>query len=56
MTITACEGDVVIHVNGIKTAELKDDPSRLEGHFVLQLHAGKVMQVMFKDIEIQELP
>ena len=56
MTITACGGDFVVHVNGIKTAELKDDPSPLEGHFVLQLHAGKVMQVMFKDIEIQELP
>jgi hypothetical protein len=52
MTIDARGGDVVVHVNGVKTAELEDDPSRPTGHFALQMHAGCVMEVMFKDIEI----
>ncbi|MBT3374901.1 MAG: DUF1080 domain-containing protein [Lentisphaerae bacterium] len=56
MTISARGGDVVVHVNGVKTAELKDDSGRPEGHFALQMHSGNVMHVMFKDIEIQELP
>ena len=53
MTIDAQGGNVVVHVNGVKTAELKDDPSRPEGHFALQMHAGCVMEVMFKEIEIR---
>ena len=52
MTIAAHGGHVVVHVNGVKTAELKDDPSRPEGHLALQMHSGNVMHVMFKDIEI----
>ena len=52
MTIAAHGGHVVVHVNGVKSAELKDDPSRPEGHFALQMHSGCVMQVMFKDIAI----
>ena len=52
MTIAAHGGNVVVHVNGVKSAELKDDPGRPEGHFALQMHAGCVMQVMFKDIGI----
>ena len=54
MTISAHGGNVVIDVNGTKTAELKDDKSRPEGHFALQMHAGCVMHVMFKEIEICE--
>ncbi len=52
MTIEARGGNVVVEVNGVKTAELKDDPSRAEGHFALQMHAGCVMRVMFKEIEM----
>lgn len=52
MRIEAEGGHVVVYVNGTKTAELKDDPGRAEGHFALQMHAGCVMHVMFKDIEI----
>lgn len=52
MTIAADGGNVVVHVNGVITAELKDDPSRSEGRFALQMHSGTVMEVMFKDIEI----
>lgn len=54
MVIEAHGGNIVVTVNGIKSAELKDDPSRPEGHFALQMHAGCVMHVMFKDIEICE--
>ena len=52
MIIDARGGNVAVHVNGVKTAELKDDPSRPEGHFALQMHAGCVMLVMFKEIQI----
>ena len=53
MVIDAHGGNVAVHVNGIKSAELKDDPSRPEGHFALQMHSGTVMHVLFKDIEIK---
>ena len=52
MTIDAQGGHVVVHVNGVKSAEIKDDPGRPEGHFALQMHSGCVMHVMFKEIEI----
>ncbi len=52
MTIAAHGGHVVVHVNGVKSADLKNEPSRPEGHFALQMHSGCVMQVLFKDIEI----
>jgi len=55
MTIAADGGNVEVRVNGVKTAELKDDPGRRQGHFALQMHAGCVMLVMFKDVEILDL-
>jgi len=54
MTISAQGGHVVVHVNGTKSAEIEDDPGRPEGHLALQMHAGCVMEVRFKDIEIRE--
>ena len=54
MMISAHGGNVVVKVNGVVSAELKDDPGRPEGCFALQMHAGCVMQVMFKDIEIKK--
>ena len=54
MVIDAHGGNIVVHVNGVKSAELKDDPSRPEGHFALQMHSGLVMHVLFKDIEIKQ--
>ena len=54
MMIAAHGGHVVVHVNGVQTAELKDDPARPEGHFALQMHSGTVMHVLFKDIEIKD--
>ena len=56
MTIAAHGGHVIVTVNGVKTAELENDPSRPEGNFALQMHAGCVMEVRFKEIAIQEGP
>ncbi len=53
MTVAAHGRHVVVHLNGVKTVELTDDPGRSKGHFALQLHRGQDMEVMFKDIEIQ---
>jgi hypothetical protein len=54
MVIEARGGNVVVHVNGTKSAELKDDPGRPEGHFALQMHSGCVMHVLFRNIEIRD--
>ncbi len=54
MTVSAHGGHVVVYVNGIKSAELKDDPGRREGKFALQVHGGQDCEVWFKDIEIAE--
>jgi len=40
-------------VNGIKSAEVKDDPGRREGRFALQVHGGMDCEVWFKDVEIK---
>ena len=52
MKVSAQGRDITVYVNGYKTAELTDDPGRLEGHIGLQLHGGMDMLVMFRDIEI----
>jgi len=50
MTVSAHGRRIVVHVNGRKSAELKNDKGRLKGHLALQLHGGQDMNVMFKDI------
>ena len=52
MTVFAHGRHIVVHVNGLKTAELKKDKGRLEGHLALQLRGGQDMHVMFKDIKM----
>lgn len=52
MSVVAAAGRIVVHVNGHKTAELRDDPGRRDGFIALQLHGGQDMDVSFKDIEI----
>ena len=47
--------DARVYINGVLSAELKDDPGRLEGHFGLQLHGGQDMHVEFKELVIREL-
>ena len=54
MTVTAKGRDVTVTVNGVTTAELKNDPGRTEGHIALQLHGGQDMHVEFKDVDIRE--
>lgn len=56
MTVEAEGRDVTVYVNGVKTAEVKDDPGRTEGHLALQLHGGQDMEVRFRNIEIQGEP
>jgi len=53
MMVSAQGRNVTVEVNGKKSAELKDDPGRLEGHLALQLHGGNDMYVEYKDIEIR---
>jgi len=52
MTVAAYGKDVTVHVNGHKTAELRDDPGRTTGRFGLQLHGGQDMHVEFKSIDL----
>jgi hypothetical protein len=56
MIIVAKGKDVAVYVNGHKTAELKNDPGRTEGHIGLQLHGNMEMDVLFKDVLILENP
>lgn len=53
LVVSAQGGNVKVSVNGVTSAELKDDASRPAGQLALQMHAGNEMLVMFKDIEIQ---
>ena len=54
MTIMARGGNIVVFINGYKTASVSNDPGRTEGHLALQLHGGMDMNVLFKDIQISE--
>jgi hypothetical protein len=45
---------VAVDVNGFRTAELRDDPGRLEGRLALQLHGGQDCEISFKNLEILE--
>jgi len=51
MSVVAIGGRIVVHLNGFKTAELKEDPGRRSGQIALQLHGGQDMDVSFKDVE-----
>jgi len=54
MTVTAIGRNVTVHVNGLRSATLIDDPGRTEGRIALQMHGGQDGEVWFKDIEIAE--
>ncbi|MBI4586191.1 MAG: DUF1080 domain-containing protein [Planctomycetes bacterium] len=45
---------VRVFINGALTSEFEDTENRPDGHIALQIHAGGVTQVEFKDIRIQE--
>ncbi len=52
MVVSAHGENTVVHINGHRTVDLRNDPGRRDGHFALQLHASQDMQVEFKDIQI----
>ncbi len=54
MMVKAHGGNIIVVVNGKKSAELKDDPGRSEGKIALQIHANLDCDVWFKDLEISE--
>lgn len=56
MTVIACGRDVTVTVNGVTTAELKDDPGRTTGYIALQLHGSQDCEVLVKEIEIAGEP
>jgi hypothetical protein len=53
MTVSAHGGHIVVTVNGIKSAELTDDPGRAEGRIALQAHANLDCDLWFKDLQIE---
>ena len=52
MVIVAKGKDLTVYVNGMKSAEVKDDPGRVKGHIALQLHGDQEVEVWFKKVEI----
>lgn len=52
MQVSAKGGDIVVEINGKKSAELRDDPGRRDGPFALQVHGGQDVEVWFKDLEL----
>ncbi len=52
MTVSAHGRRIVVHVNGKKSAELIDDPGRLEGYLGMQLHGSQDVEMQFKDIRM----
>jgi hypothetical protein len=55
MKVRAVGADITVWVNGIKSAEVKNDKGRKEGHIALQLHGNQDMEVQFKSVKIKEL-
>jgi hypothetical protein len=52
MTVYAHGGDLKVQVNGITTAEVKNDPGAKTGYMGFQLHGGMDMHVEFKDVQM----
>ena len=54
MEVTAIGGDITVKVNGVVSAELKNDTGRTEGKVALQMHGGQDMEVYFKNVKLIE--
>ncbi len=52
LEIHAHDGDLTMHVNGVKTGEFKNDPGRKSGRLALQLNPRKDLEVYFKEFAI----
>lgn len=55
LRVVAKGRDVDVFVNGERTAELRQDPGRLEGRIALQLHGGQDMHVEYRDLRVRRL-
>ncbi|MEM7697573.1 MAG: family 16 glycoside hydrolase [Verrucomicrobiota bacterium] len=56
MDVTTRGGRITVHVNGVKSAEVFDDPGRSSGQFGLQLHGNQDMDVEFASVELLSIP
>lgn len=54
MVVSAHGHRIVVHVNGVKTADFPTDPGRSEGRFGLQINPRQELEAMFRNIEILE--
>jgi hypothetical protein len=54
MEVRARGQNIVVKVNGTKSAELTADAGRTEGKVALQVHANQDCDIWFKDLEISE--
>jgi hypothetical protein len=54
MTVSAQGKRITVDMNGMRSAEVRDDPGRREGQLALQVHGGQDCEMFFKDIEILE--
>lgn len=52
MVIHAHGGRVVVHINGTKTAELRDDAGRKEGRLALQANPRQNLEVYYRNLEL----
>lgn len=52
MIVSALGRHVCVYVNGMKSAEIVDDPGRLSGKIALQMHGGQDNEIYFKDLDI----
>lgn len=52
LVISAHGGDVTIHVNGVQTSAVRNDPGRRSGRLAFQLNPRQEIEVHYKDIAI----
>jgi len=55
MTVVAIGPRLVVHLNGHRSAEVKNDPSRPSGVIALQLHGRQDCDIQFRKVEIVDL-
>ena len=54
--VVRAEGDhIAVHLNGVKTVDLRDPEGERDGRIALQIHSGRSTVIQFRNIEIREL-
>ncbi len=56
MVVSAHGPRLVVHVNGVKTADIIDATGARKGRLGVQMHGGQDMDIEFKSIELLETP